>query len=957
MTIHVVDHLLSPKKDHQMRSHNILIDRFLRFVQDLQRDTTAMMMMMPIEPEDPAITTTNTTAAAAAMTTVQYHDSYFHNTPDHHHRVAEHTTRLQSYLHNNDLLTNTNSTWLQLTSDVEFQQYQSYIVTGLIFYFHSVGQWPNHTSTTTTSTTTPTTTTLSIQKGCLGTALQIDRTAAQAIHLFPPQNHVGQESYLGGRKHTNSIYGVFQQHCYTKGGKQLLSHWLQQPLIDLAAIRKRQSAVALFVQHSLSRDRVRTQGLQLFANCHLHQIATTLSYYASLVEEPATDRNGGGNDEDGVDGGTRHHKKANPKRSNGPGWNTRKALMAMYQLYLISSQKLPLLSEQLQLTISSSSESEESSDLVIELSESLRQCVMELERSVQLIEAVIDLDRAPREFLVQTEYKNELSDIAQELNDVQAQIQAHHEEMNQLWCDVSNTTNDGAVRLETIQSSSNNNNSSSHSMDDGDQNHGNGDSGTSISGYQFRLINTNDSKILQTELKNQVTVHKILKNGVYFSTKTLRQLSQQINDLHTEYDKYQKQVVQDAIQVAATYAAVLHRAADAIGHLDVLVALAQTAAYSTTGPYCRPVLTDCDDNGRHENGDPKVGIILQQARHPCVELQESIDFIPNDYNLIFDESSFLIVTGPNSTWWLPFDVDAHVPLLYLYSLFFLVSRCLQTVGGKSTYIRAVGAIVTMAQIGSFVPCTSATINICQYVTIESGHLLMVCFVRNNTRISLTFFIFDSHILARVGAGDQQDRGISTFMAEMLESSSILRTATKRSLIIIDELGRGTSTFDGYGLAKAISEYIVQSIGCITLFATHFHELTVLEEQEKAVKNCHVTAQKGNHGLTFLYEIQPGPCLESFGIQVAEMANVPHTVIQDAKRRARLLENFEYRHQKLRRVSSSDQDNEDDQGENDAEAQKFINRFCSLPIAEIVRSNQYANDDERKNALLQLLSEA
>lgn len=216
------------------------------------------------------------------------------------------------------------------------------------------------------------------------------------------------------------------------------------------------------------------------------------------------------------------------------------------------------------------------------------------------------------------------------------------------------------------------------------------------------------------------------------------------------------------------------------------------------------------------------------ARHPVVECGDGVHFVPTDYALN-DAGRLVIVTGPN-------------------------------MGGKSTHIRGLACLAIMAQAGSLVPCDAGC----------------------------TLPLFDA-ILARVGAGDSLQRGVSTFMAEMLEASMLLRSATSQSLVIIDELGRGTSTYDGFGLAWAISEQLVrQKATC--LFATHFHELTQLAHTQP-VKNRHVTAHvdEVTGALAFLYEVADGACTESFGIKVAELAGFPAHTVAVAKRKAEELE--------------------------------------------------------------------
>lgn len=256
--------------------------------------------------------------------------------------------------------------------------------------------------------------------------------------------------------------------------------------------------------------------------------------------------------------------------------------------------------------------------------------------------------------------------------------------------------------------------------------------------------------------------------------------------------------------------------ATAIANLDVLVSLASVAADNR---YCKP------------NISLSGGIKLKESRHPVVEqLLKGAPFVPNNCILDSGDNTVAIITGPN-------------------------------MAGKSTYMRQVALIVLMAQIGSFVPASSADIEIC-----------------------------DS-IFTRVGASDDLASGQSTFMVEMSEVATIVKNATSKSLLILDEIGRGTSTFDGMSIARAVLEYVAnkKKLGAKTLFATHYHELSVMEDVLDGVKNYNIAVKKRGDDITFLRRIVPGGADDSYGIEVAKLAGVPEWIIKRAKQILKELE--------------------------------------------------------------------
>ncbi|GAI58830.1 unnamed protein product, partial [marine sediment metagenome] len=214
-------------------------------------------------------------------------------------------------------------------------------------------------------------------------------------------------------------------------------------------------------------------------------------------------------------------------------------------------------------------------------------------------------------------------------------------------------------------------------------------------------------------------------------------------------------------------------------------------------------------------------LTINEGKHPVLAETLGPEFVPNDIELGDKAGDVLVITGPNMS-------------------------------GKSTYIRQTALLVLMAQAGSFIPAETAEIGLVD------------------------------RIFTRVGASDELVRGQSTFMVEMTETANIINNATEKSLVILDEVGRGTSTYDGLSLAWAITEHIANKLKCRTLFATHYHELTELAELFTNVKNCNVAVREWMDEVVFLHKILPGGTDKSYGIHVAKLAGVPKSILERSK---------------------------------------------------------------------------
>ena len=325
-----------------------------------------------------------------------------------------------------------------------------------------------------------------------------------------------------------------------------------------------------------------------------------------------------------------------------------------------------------------------------------------------------------------------------------------------------------------------------------------------VFGYYIEVTNSYKDMVPETYIRKQT-----LTNCERYITQDLKEVEGRILGAKDRAVALEFSLFDTIRKTVADNLERIQKTAKAIAALDVITSLSNVASDNR---YVRPDV------------NLSSAIRIKDSRHPVVELLlKDAPFVPNDVNLDSQSDRVAIITGPN-------------------------------MAGKSTYMRQIALIVLMAQMGSFVPASSAEIG-----------------------------IVDS-IFTRVGASDDLASGQSTFMVEMSEVANIVKNATSKSLLILDEIGRGTSTFDGMSIARAVLEFCAdkRKLGAKTLFATHYHELTVMENLLDGVKNYSIAVKKRGDDITFLRRIVRGGADDSYGIEVAKLAGVPQSIINRAK---------------------------------------------------------------------------
>jgi DNA mismatch repair protein MutS len=369
----------------------------------------------------------------------------------------------------------------------------------------------------------------------------------------------------------------------------------------------------------------------------------------------------------------------------------------------------------------------------------------------------------------------------------------------------------------------------------------------SVFGYYIEVTKSNLDKVPPHYIRKQT-----IANGERYITPELKDMEGKILGAEERGVKLEYELFQRVREEVLGQLARIQETAAALAQLDVLAGFAEMARLQN---YCRPRIAD-------------AGVLqIRDGRHPVLEQQLVEErFVANDTELSSSGRADLPVS-PDA----PQRVPTSAPQIALITG--------PNMAGKSTYIRQVALLALLAHTGSFVPAAEAHIDLLD------------------------------RIFTRIGASDDLARGQSTFMVEMTETANILNNATPRSLIVLDEIGRGTSTFDGLSLAWSIVEYLHNQVGAKTLFATHYHELTELSQRLARLKNYNVAVREWHDQIVFLRKIVEGGTDKSYGIQVARLAGVPKPVLERAKEILGNLEDSELTPEGNVRRSRKQQDRE------------------------------------------------